>query len=459
MQRLTRYLAIFLTISIVVCFAVIPVSADTLGGTRFNLFDTGTPDDTGTYSAFIGPTEHIVDFPLLFPTPIRYVDFIFQTDVMITDVYVTDGIVSTLLTVTNLDGKTYRVTGECDFGLTGNVALLFTDLTESGYITFTSAYAYSDLTETAVINALAVISWGEQSISGDYFGQGVTLPILLTPEDYISHSAFSAMIELGRQWMGYDFVDIVMAMTVSSVDSISAFYFMDGQQYVIPVETSRVEEANGSALPTYAVNCRLDLSGVPRTGFNDVFIGFAVTGTFGPEQRGTNFITLASVLGGNIPQDFNVLGHWFSRIVTTLENTYTYIRNQLMNAISQIPGNIVQLKNDMVSNFTKWGNNITTTLDTWGQNIVNALLGTGDTDGFREEVDKVKDEMENASDAMNDFTRPSVDDVLPDIGNYVDTDDNNVSELFTTYLFGDETIYSLTFIGVAVWLIGLVVGV
>lgn len=103
---------------------------------------------------------------------------------------------------------------------------------------------------------------------------------------------------------------------------------------------------------------------------------------------------------------------------------------------------------------TFWFYQLKNWLEDGFQRIVDAIMGDADSNEFEQGVTDANDKLSDASDAMNDFTRPAADSVVPDLGVY----DSSAVDVLSQF-FNNQLVSPLVTAGLAIWLIGIIFGV
>lgn len=188
---------------------------------------------------------------------------------------------------------------------------------------------------------------------------------------------------------------------------------------------------------------------------NSLGSGFSNVSTWIINQTnsvGTFFTKLGNDIGSFFTSQTNSIGTWFSEQMTILSNfsrvVGVYLETMRWENLEGFSG--------IISSVQTWGSNIVTSVTTWGQNIVNAINPPADTDDMRNEVENIRDQMQDANDVMNELQRPDIDDVFHEV--QLDIGTGSPFADIMSGLFANDFIVTIVTGSLAFTLFGILVG-
>lgn len=240
----------------------------------------------------------------------------------------------------------------------------------------------------------------------------------------------------------------------------------------IPCEISYISSSNGVG---NGVVLTLDLRDVDRRFSGSPIVTFKGNG-FQNNDSETNFnqFLIDSIYGYIQENDPNPLGYWMRNVkqhLTTLFNNLgasisslgsnisawitaqTDSLKQSLGTVSTVIQNSFNRLPGMISTQT---NALTEAITDAAESIIDALTPDPDTSQLENEVDNIKQDMENATDIMGELERPDLENVFTDV--QLDVAAGSPVSVIMAGLFENDLIYSVVFGSLTFLLFGLFVG-
>lgn len=190
---------------------------------------------------------------------------------------------------------------------------------------------------------------------------------------------------------------------------------------------------------------------------NNISSGFSNVGTWITNQTdsvGSFFIALGNDISSFFTSQTNSIGTWFSDQMTILSDFSRVVGIYL----ETMRWENLEGFNGVISAVQTWGNNIVTSVTTWGQNIVDALTPEVDTSQMENDVADAKDNLDDAQQAMENFTLPQADSVVPDVSGELELGTGSHFATIMEGFFSDPLILQMVTTGVAFMLFGVIMG-
>lgn len=416
--RTLHYFALILTVLLLPGLLAVPALADETPIDRWiNYLDYGYLFDDTNYCNLSGSsiaTLNLADLPNTF---YNYIDIIVYTDA--TDLQFSKwNYFNPSLTAVNLGDGYYRFYGDISRTYT-NQQIFFRSRAGTGtFVSFlsvrVSTFTYNEFTKTVS----GTVYSGGNNTSGQRpilypadtaagLDSQVVFDNTTSPPMY-----YSSRLSIS-QWQGMDYIQLSFSSYCTSLDSVSVT--LDGIS--IPFDINYINRNVTSGLGWVYGTLFIDLTGIDKTSIQSLSI--IVNGTIGADLQGNFYIQ--NCIGFVEIEPPSVFTVWFTQIGKWLE--------------AQTIG-------------------ITGSISEWGQKIIDAILGGEAADEFNQGVQDANDKLGEASDAMNDFTLPNPDNILPTIGEF---DSAGVS--LVGNLLNNDFISPLVIVSLSVWLICMILGI
>lgn len=503
-----RILPLICTFALLISTFAFPVFADEADSSGwFDLLDYGYPNGlTGNRVPLnsSGQTEIVYSNPT--DAFIYDYDIVFRTDS--TDFRVATA--NTYLTVVSVGDGIYRAFGY--HGRQNANSYFYFRNNDGTYVEILSARAsirnYTLYNLPVVGEVHQVSAKNAETYTSGIYKLADDNPSNTVNLGYWSDQTYTYYVDLDiSDWVYYDSVQLTFSTYCENVDTVSVWY---NGNYV-PAETNIVLNTQASGLTDlYIVDVIIDVTGLPKVTGTPLSV--TITGSQIPSGY-RNFIIQQAVgiidlpepslwtywftqVGSWLTTGFNSLGEtvasWGTTVANTIGTQGSYITQGITaqtnsivevlqtqfdtlvplltdwtkpipKALNSINNNLISIKNNVVSGFESVSNwiseqttSINNTISTWGQNIVDVLSPQADKEGFREEVENIRDQMQNANDTMNELERPDVDDVFSDVD--LDIGEGSPFVQIMGTLFENEFIVSIVTGSLAFSIFGLLVG-
>lgn len=423
-----RYISLVLVAVVLVMSLAVPsYAADFENPYGINLMDYYVFD---TFYTTFDNTPITFDLPL---TSLYYaVDLVVSSSYAFENVYFKRGGQLIPLNISHIYGDLYRIYGSFE-KLDSNQMTLVFDTVAAAYFTVQSFHLYYSPIQFFDAAIEAIGGAGPDNDFALSLNYGDSRPTYTQYSVTWEYATFNLSIS-APYWDRYDFLDVVLYMNVSSINSISAsFGGVD-----IPLDVSYLPSSDGLD-PTYILSLRLDFRGLDRTGEDPPLL--RITGVSNTD--GLNYISLWNAKGGVILDTvkplpyfftnlfsglstwFGNVGTWISNQTTALTNTITtgftnvgtWISSQTSSLINEF-NNLETVLNDLFVDadgfsiarrvraismslhgwFIEQTTSINSTISTWGQKIFDAIVG--DT-GPNQEIEDARDTQEEVNQQLN----------------------------------------------------------
>lgn len=419
-----RILVLALALIFAVGTLVVPsYAAETEFSTLVDLLSFSLPNGGDSKSVLMSPGS-IVTFDLPYGTTVYYVDFVVRTDFANMQVTsLTDGVSLTTEYISAPSGTLYRVYGKLN-GYTLDQLRLRFDGSSGGTVVFES-FMYSSLP----------VFGTEIAVSGFLSAAGHWIDLYHSPNTEPTHGLirigtsdlrydFSAGFRL-NDWKDYDYIDIsVDFYDIAVITSIVCrFATSDGDNSgtYIPLEYSYL----GSSFyrqGAYEMVIRIDLRDLDRTTSH--FPVLVINGEHGGSYCE---IYINNAVGGLVPSNVNPVVLLLQKLTSNLSGWFTNlglnISTGIQNVINTMNTNTQNIADFLFGEFNR---------------LIAAVTGTGDTDGFQDQVDDQGDRLDQMDEALNSVTKPVLDRVDTNISGIVsDTDLANTAHVYT-YIIDDN---------------------
>lgn len=431
-----RIISIVCTIAVMITAMTFTVSADEINNQFIDVLDYTTPNTTGENTVSISPQDKVVNFELPFHADVRYIEVLFSIsgEFFSPTVYLSDGRVKTPMTLAYLGNNLFRAYTTAYWDDTTYIGIEIGNVPDRRYLTFYDVSYAPESTYPVSIPADGYVH-DIGNNSREYYlyhsQAGVSNAPEWTPNP--ANTSFIAAFDV-LDWQAYDYIDIVCTTYCREVTTVSVSHGIG----TIPFTANVINPGDSYGLNI--VTIRIDLTGIQRNSTNDPLVEITGLGEVG---QVSNFC-VRYCSGMNILEEPNVIVFW---------------ANKIMNSIGSMTSTITTTISGGVTSLKVGLNDIVSSISEWGQKIIDVLTGTGDTSQMQEDVENAKQELGNASDVMNDFTRPPVEEVVPDLNPYLETGSGSDFSQIMTWLFKDNTVTTITTAGVAALLLSIILGV
>lgn len=315
-RLMIRITSLIFSVVVLMSCLVSPVSATSDDDTFMNVLDFSTVNDSG--SQVVSGSFPIRATYRTSAEPFRYVDMVISSDIADMTVTYAGYQLNTVL-ISNAYGYTYRVYGD----LVGD---------PNGYLDF---YISGSSGSTAIFEQLRVTSLDySQSViqsTGKLFCNhpeyGTYTEEMSTPQadvritfdiyQYFDTTTFLSQVT-PLEWEKFDYVDLFITVSCSSIDSITAKLDYSSVPYTITYLDSEyfadIPSDGETDLKTseYRMCIRLDVRGLDRTSVADPYV--EITGTYAPGVLDDQYIMLTGVTGivcADVPSE---LGTFWQRL-------------------------------------------------------------------------------------------------------------------------------------------------
>lgn len=483
MKRSIRMIALVLAL---VTVFILPASADDFSNDSWmNVLDYCYPNDEKGTSVYSSGTSCDISFDLPGARSIYDVDMVVRVRPGTLSSVTTSG--GSGLTVLDLGSHTYRIYGRYSNGGTVDKLNFTFVISSAGYIDFLSLDVShlnnSHFNEVGYfeLNTSTNSEWVTYSMPNA--STSVTSSSFRLTTDYVRYGAYFACSD----WAKYDYLDFYFSAQVNSIDSLNvmqgsvsvpfsaSLYDMAGQvgftelgefeihgDYVDLEETyedvmtwdgqGAFDEITIDPLNIAYIVIRIDLRGLDRSG---AIPKIHISGT-GCMER-TNYISLKSCSGyvevtqlNPFITFFRVMRDSFSENIAVLGDVLSAKLNQLQTSVTDwleiVNGNVVNISRNMVA----WFQTINDTLTSGFANMVDRLdqllhPDTTESEEMEATVESQSGAIEDANDALEEVTKPDVEDVGTTIDAIVNQGDTSAvgdvlavvleNELFSTIIF------------------------
>ena len=442
-----RYISLALILVLLPFMLAIPARADT-DDSFLNVLDFAVTEETGNNSISLVNGVATASYTLPWRMSTQYVDVLFtyyettrQFDSV--EVYHSNG--TTLLgtlTVERVNENVWRAFGNITSTYTTKLMLRFQITGAQG--THITIYRFNISPMTNVAQPIE----GECLISSP----GLVDTIIYRPTDptnsrtWTSDGGSGSLLLSSDDWYLYDYLDFcVYVKNSTKVGSVVCTF--DGLS--VPFTVTRIPETTPDVLTSY-YSIRVDLRNVNRE---------IVTSSLGPCVKillmfdsGPCLVTVDSIYGLVSTDSVSPLAFWFNQTGKWISAQTSGITGAISGLGDSINGWISAQTSSIIASLHSLGNSIRSGVD----QIVDALTPDADTSGLGDEVDNIKNDMQNATDIMGELQRPDIDTVIqnPDI----DIGSDPSFSIVAGELLGNEMVYSLVFTSLLFMLFGVIVG-
>lgn len=411
-----RVLIFLLSLLITPCMLVIPAQADELNDFGWiNVLDFSTLNGSGSniYHLYAGNNSFYYELPNI--QSISYVDMIFAGSYDMSHLQVNNGSETNNLTVVHIGGNLYRAFGNIGSQWTGRLDFSFPEVNSDYHITILQLEVTAISVDAYDSHLVGDVVCGINHYNINHGQQSV----YMSPYEY--DYDFSATL-VPYEWYKFDFVKVYINVESYGIHSIS----VDQNGVPVPFDVSYLGPS--STENQYRVCVTIDIRHLDRLSSNNVDLR-----VYGRMDSDGAYFSILSVTGFVVIEEPSSLRHWFTTLFDQFGGWFSEQFSLLNNGF----------------------NSVVTSVSTWGQNIVDALGANANTDQFNQGVEDAKDKLDSSSSAMNDFTRPNVDNVIPEVNISID----NTTGTLLGSLLSDQTVGTLATGSLAIWLICIILGI
>lgn len=412
-----RILVLALVLIVAISSLAVPSYAAEITNTFFDVLSFTTPDNSGSLTVSVTSEKNYFYFDLPFYTSLYNLDIVLRSDIPNLRVYGDGNQELHVSLIDSSSGYLYRVYGSLNgFNLQRFYLNFFGDYSGTGTVVFQSVFL-----STLPITDRQITVSGYLTAAGDWLDftytagfQGPHLSIDISSSDL--YYDFSAGFNLS-QWRLYDYIDVSCTFQgVAAITSIVACFVDengDDSGTYIPVEHSFV----GSSFygdGEYQIIIRVDLRDIVRSSSDQLILN-----VYG-EHRGSYIDLYVDEVTGGIASSYP------DPVIILLRS----LQSTIIDFSSSVGGWFYSLYNAVTSGFSNM-------VDGFNR-LAELLGGSGDTQGFEDEVGQQGDKLDDMQQVMDSVQKPDLGSINTDLSGIVSPADTaNVAQVYTMVI-GDS---------------------